>query len=45
MFAALDVLNFVLGTRPPDDISRPSCYLLLVAALRSLYACIFEIDD
>ena len=46
MLFALDKLEFVLGSRPPDDISCPSAYMLVVAAaLRTFYVGIFEIDN
>ena len=46
MLVALGKLKFVLGSRPPDDISCLSAYMLVVAtALRTFYVSIFEIDN
>ena len=35
----------MLGTRPPDDLARPSAYVLTVATFGTGYVGIFEIDN
>src|SRR5450755_2040927 len=45
MFCALCELDVMLGTGPPDDITRLPSYVLTAALLGARYVSIFEIDD